>query len=140
MAQGGATHQGDRGRRRVPGRRLPPDPRDRACQPGQAVRAGRPQRPFPGHVQAVLEGQVIQPLLVGRRMQLNPMLVFLALWFGGMFWGIAGIVLAMPALVALKVIASHSRSGAPLVDFLSPHSEAEDDEKLEDADALTSIP
>jgi predicted PurR-regulated permease PerM len=89
---------------------------------------------------AAVEGQVIQPLLVGRRLQLNPMLVFLALWFGGMFWGIAGIVLATPALVALKVIASHSRSGAPLLDFLSPHSEAEDDQKLEDADALTSIP
>jgi predicted PurR-regulated permease PerM len=91
-------------------------------------------------VLAAVEGQVIQPLLVGRRLQLNPMLVFLALWFGGMFWGIAGIVLATPSLVALKVIASHSRSGAPLLDFLSPHSEAEDDEKLEDADALASIP
>ena len=89
---------------------------------------------------AAVEGQVIQPLLVGRRLQLNPMLVFLALWFGAMFWGVAGIVLATPALVALKVIASHSRSGAPLLDFLSPHTEAEDDETLEDTDALTSIP
>jgi predicted PurR-regulated permease PerM len=66
-----------------------------------------------------LEGQVIQPLLVGRRLQLNPMLVFLALWFGGLFWGIAGIVLATPALAALKVIAEHSAGGKPLVDFLS---------------------
>lgn len=66
-----------------------------------------------------LEGQVIQPLLVGRRLQLNPMLVFLALWFGGLFWGIAGIVLATPSLAALKVIAEHSAGGKPLVDFLS---------------------
>jgi predicted PurR-regulated permease PerM len=88
---------------------------------------------------AAVEGQVIQPLLVGRRLQLNPMLVFLALWFGGLFWGIAGIVLATPALVALKVIASHSRAGTPLLDFLSPHSEAED-EQLEESDVLTSIP
>jgi len=80
---------------------------------------------------AVVEGQFIQPLAVGRRLQLNPMLVFLALWFGGMFWGIAGIVLATPALVALKVIAAHSRAGAPLLDFLSPHSEAEDDDAAE---------
>jgi predicted PurR-regulated permease PerM len=77
---------------------------------------------------AAVEGQVIQPLAVGRRLQLNPMLVFLALWFGGMFWGIAGIVLATPALAALKVIASHSRAGAPLLDFLSPHSDTEDEE------------
>jgi predicted PurR-regulated permease PerM len=88
---------------------------------------------------AAIEGQIIQPLLVGRRLQLNPMLVFLALWFGGMFWGVAGIVLATPALVALKVIAAHSRSGAPLLDFLSPHSDSED-EKLEEADAQTSMP
>ncbi len=86
---------------------------------------------------ALVEGQLIQPLLVGRRMQLNPMLVFLALWFGGMFWGIAGIVLATPTLVALKVIAAHSRSGAPLLDFLSPHSNAED-EDLESAEAAAN--
>jgi predicted PurR-regulated permease PerM len=86
---------------------------------------------------AAVEGQIIQPLLVGRRLQLNPMLVFLALWFGGMFWGIAGIVLATPALVALKVIAAHARGGAPLLDFLSPHTEAED-EDLESAVAATN--
>jgi predicted PurR-regulated permease PerM len=84
---------------------------------------------------AAVEGQFIQPLLVGRRLQLNPMLVFLALWFGGMFWGIPGIVLATPALVALKVIAAHARGGAPLLDFLSPHSNAED-EDLETAEAV----
>jgi predicted PurR-regulated permease PerM len=68
----------------------------------------------------IIEGQVIQPLLVGRRLQLNPMLVFLALWFGGLFWGIAGIILATPALVALKVVAKRSSGGKPLADFLSP--------------------
>jgi predicted PurR-regulated permease PerM len=69
-----------------------------------------------------VEGQIVQPLLVGRRLQLNPMLVFLGLWFGGLFWGIAGIVLATPTLVALKVIAKRSTGGKPLVDFLSPES------------------
>jgi len=68
----------------------------------------------------LIEGQVVQPLLVGRRLQLNPMLVFLSLWFGGLFWGVAGIILATPALVALKVIAKHSHAGRPLVDFLGP--------------------
>jgi predicted PurR-regulated permease PerM len=67
-----------------------------------------------------IEGQVAQPLLVGRRLQLNPMLVFLALWFGAFFWGIAGIVLATPALAALKVIAENSVHGKPVVEFLSP--------------------
>jgi predicted PurR-regulated permease PerM len=74
----------------------------------------------------VVEGQVVQPLLVGRRLELNPMLVFLALWFGGLFWGIAGIVLATPTLVALKVIAKSSDGGKPLVDFLSPEAASSD--------------
>jgi predicted PurR-regulated permease PerM len=38
----------------------------------------------------------------------NPLLIFLGLWFGGMFWGIAGVVLATPILVALKVIAENA--------------------------------
>jgi predicted PurR-regulated permease PerM len=70
---------------------------------------------------ATVEGQFVQPLLVGRRLQLNPMLVFLALWFGGFFWGIAGIILATPTLVALKVVATHAAGGKQLLEFLSPH-------------------
>ncbi len=72
---------------------------------------------------ATIEGQFVQPLLVGRRLQLNPMLVFLALWFGGFFWGIAGVILATPALVALKVVATHFANGTQLLDFLSPHND-----------------
>jgi predicted PurR-regulated permease PerM len=72
---------------------------------------------------ATTEGQFVQPLLVGRRLQLNPMLVFLALWFGGFFWGIAGIILATPTLATLKVIATNSAGGKQLLDFLSPHAD-----------------
>jgi predicted PurR-regulated permease PerM len=72
---------------------------------------------------ATIEGQFVQPLLVGRRLQLNPLLVFLALWFGGLFWGVAGIVLATPTLVALKVVAENARGGQPLLNFLSPKAQ-----------------
>jgi predicted PurR-regulated permease PerM len=83
-----------------------------------------------GHVYAVslsylglatLEGQIIQPLLIGRRLELNPLLVFLGLWFGGMFWGIAGVVLATPTLVALKVIAENALDGNSMLQFLGPN-------------------
>jgi predicted PurR-regulated permease PerM len=69
---------------------------------------------------ATIEGQVVQPLFVGHRLELNPLLVFLAVWFGGWMWGIAGITIAVPGLVALKVAAEHSTRGEPLVEFLSP--------------------
>jgi predicted PurR-regulated permease PerM len=74
---------------------------------------------------ATIEGQFVQPLLVGRRLRLNPMLVFLALWFGGFFWGIAGIILATPALATLKVVAENSAGGKQLLEFLSPHKQDE---------------
>ena len=80
---------------------------------------------------ATIEGQVAQPLLVGRRLEVNPLLIFLALWFGGLYWGIAGIVLATPSLVALKVIAQNAKSGRPMMEFLGPNDQAPDrDAKL----------
>jgi predicted PurR-regulated permease PerM len=84
-----------------------------------------------GHVAAVagsflalitIEGQIVQPLVVGHRLALNPLIVFLALWFWGWFWGIPGIVIAVPSLVALKVVAEHWKKGKPLGEFLSPNS------------------
>jgi predicted PurR-regulated permease PerM len=72
---------------------------------------------------ATIEGQVAQPLLVGRRMEVNPLLIFLGLWFGGLFWGIAGIILATPTLVALKVIAENTKSGKPMMEFLGPNDQ-----------------
>jgi predicted PurR-regulated permease PerM len=69
---------------------------------------------------ATIEGQLLQPLLVGHRLDLSPVIVFLALWLGGWFWGIAGIVMAVPGLLALKVAAQHSEHGLPLLEFLSP--------------------
>jgi predicted PurR-regulated permease PerM len=70
-----------------------------------------------------IEGQIVQPLLVGRRLAVNPLVVFLSLWFGGLFWGIAGIILATPTLVAIKVVAAHSARGAALLEFLGPNKE-----------------
>jgi predicted PurR-regulated permease PerM len=52
-----------------------------------------------------LEGQVLQPVLVGRRLDITPPVVLLGLWFGGWLWGIAGIALAMPLLVSVKAAA-----------------------------------
>ena len=82
-------------------------------------------------VLATIEGQIVQPLLVGRRLAVNPLVVFLALWFGGLFWGIPGILLATPVLLALKVIAQSSEQGHALLEFLGPNQAViERDKKL----------
>jgi predicted PurR-regulated permease PerM len=75
---------------------------------------------------AMLEGQIVQPLFVGRRLKINPLLIFLALWFGGLFWGVAGVILATPALLTLKVIAEHSLGGRSVMEFLGPNNESPD--------------
>lgn len=67
---------------------------------------------------AAIEGQVVQPLLVGRKLEVNPLLIFLGLWFGGIFWGVAGVILATPTLVALKVVAENAHDGQSMMQFL----------------------
>jgi len=65
-----------------------------------------------------LEGQVIQPIVVGRRLSLNPVMVFLAFLLLGWLWGIAGMFIAVPILVALKVFCDHVERFAPVGEFL----------------------
>lgn len=70
---------------------------------------------------AAIEGHVVEPVFLGRRLDLNPIVVLVALWVGAWMWGIAGMVVAMPFLVAAKVAASKSPNGGrALVRFLSP--------------------
>jgi len=52
-----------------------------------------------------IEGQILQPVLVGRRLDVHPLVVLLSLWFGGWLWGISGVALAMPLLVTAKAFA-----------------------------------
>ena len=50
-----------------------------------------------------LEGQFITPAFMGRRLELNPFAVFLAIAFCTWFWGPIGAFLAVPVLMALTV-------------------------------------
>ena len=70
----------------------------------------------------LIEGQLVQPLAVGRRCEVNAVVVLLAVWFGFAFWGIPGVLLATPVLVGLKVAAQHQPSWSVLRDFLSPNA------------------
>ena len=60
-----------------------------------------------------IEGQVVQPILVGRRLDVSPLIVFLSLWFGGWLWGIAGVALAVPLLVTAKALGLGFGGGEP---------------------------
>ena len=50
-----------------------------------------------------LEGQIVTPIVLGRRMALSPLILILALMLFGWLWGIVGLLLAVPLLVCIKL-------------------------------------
>jgi len=50
---------------------------------------------------------VLYPKILGKRLQLNPLAVTIALLFWGWLWGAMGLVLAVPLTGALKIICDH---------------------------------
>ena len=52
----------------------------------------------------IIEGQFIQPMVVGHMLTINPILVFMFILFWGWLWGVAGLFMAVPILVVIKII------------------------------------
>jgi predicted PurR-regulated permease PerM len=65
-----------------------------------------------------LEGNFIIPAILGRRLFLNPVVVFIGLIFWGWVWGIPGALLAVPMLSIIKIVADHIESMGPLSELL----------------------
>ena len=51
-----------------------------------------------------LEGQLITPIVLGKRMALSPLVLILALILFGGLWGIVGLLLAVPLLACVKIV------------------------------------
>lgn len=65
-----------------------------------------------------IETQIVTPLFLSRRLQLNSVSILLALAFWAWAWGIAGVIVAVPLLVTLRVFCSHLESLADIGEFL----------------------
>lgn len=50
------------------------------------------------------ERYLVTPLVLGQRLSLNPVVIVLSVLFWGAMWGVAGALLAVPILVALKTL------------------------------------
>ena len=51
----------------------------------------------------MIEGYLLTPRILGGRMRLHPMTVFLGMLIGGKLFGIFGIILAVPTIAVAKV-------------------------------------
>ncbi len=65
-----------------------------------------------------LEGQIITPMILGRSMSMNPLMILLSIVFWGWIWGIGGALLAVPLLAVGKIFCDRFEKLQPLGNFL----------------------
>lgn len=58
-------------------------------------------------VLATIEGQLVTPSIVGRRLSMSPLVVFLSVLFCGWLWGAVGALIAVPLLASIKIVCQH---------------------------------
>jgi predicted PurR-regulated permease PerM len=65
-------------------------------------------------------GNVLDPILVGRRLGLSTLVVMLSLVFWGWTWGLIGMFLALPLTAAAKIALESSETFHPVAVLLGP--------------------
>ena len=76
----------------------------------------------------IIEGQVVTPLIVGRRLEVNAVAIFIAVAFWSWLWGFVGALIAVPLLVVVKVFCDHFDSLRHVGNFLSAQQVVEPEE------------
>jgi predicted PurR-regulated permease PerM len=64
-------------------------------------------------------GNFIEPKVMGRELNLSPLVVLIALAFWGWLWGFVGMVLAIPITATLKIVMEHIQATRNLSRFMS---------------------
>lgn len=72
----------------------------------------------------IIESQFVTPGILGRRLTMNPVIIFLAVAFWAWIWGVPGALMAVPILVVVKVLCDHIDSLAGLGEALSGRGSA----------------
>src|SRR5690606_7709739 len=67
----------------------------------------------------VVEGQIITPMVTGRRLALSPVAVFMWIVILGWLWGVVGALVATPVLATIKLISEKVESLENVAIFLS---------------------
>lgn len=70
-------------------------------------------------------GNVVEPKLMGRKLGLSTLVVFLSMLFWGWIWGSVGMLLSVPLTVILKILFEHSNDLRWLAVMLGPGDESD---------------
>ncbi|GJL48785.1 AI-2E family transporter [Candidatus Nitrospira salsa] len=65
-----------------------------------------------------VEGTLLSPMILGKRLTLNPVVVLLSVFLWGWIWGIPGTLLAVPIVASLKIICDQLEPLNSLGEFL----------------------
>lgn len=81
----------------------------------------------PGSFLAInlIQANLVTPMLLGHRLTLNPVAIFIGLTFFFWIWGVSGAFLAVPLLATLKIFCDHIKSLAALGEFLGERDNSE---------------
>jgi predicted PurR-regulated permease PerM len=66
----------------------------------------------------VLQSQLLAPLILGRKLTLNPVAIFVGLVFWWWIWGVPGAFIAVPLIATFKIFCDHIEALAPIGEFL----------------------
>ena len=77
-----------------------------------------------------LEGNFITPRITGSKVSINALAAIVALVIGGKILGIAGMILAVPAIGVLKIVLSHSQRLKPFVILLEDANGKKSSDKM----------
>jgi AI-2 transport protein TqsA len=72
---------------------------------------------LPGAVQLTL-GNVLEPKIMGRSMELHPAVVLMSLVLWGMLWGVVGMFVAVPLTATFKIVLERMEHTRPIADLL----------------------
>ena len=73
---------------------------------------------LPATVQLVI-GNILEPRIMGKSLQLHPIAILMALIVWGMVWGIPGMFLAVPITAVLKIALSRITTTQPIAELLA---------------------
>jgi len=66
----------------------------------------------------IIQSQLVSPLILGRRLTLNPVAIFVGLVFWWWIWGVPGAFIAVPLIATFKIFCDHIEALAPIGEFL----------------------